>query len=138
MSRSAPPEACACLSSCAPTRAPPSLLKLRRSTSVVTSWRVAAAGALASAPGTALAPAEAGLLEALGSDASAFGAGAPWAGAVTAGGVLLGKNVAGLPLWICHLSQMRTMAKPNTTHRMERRMSFMTRSCFRGFGEAGA
>ena len=37
-------------------------------------------------------------IDALGSEASAAGGGAPLAGAVTAGGVLLGKKVAGLPL----------------------------------------
>ena len=49
--------------------------------------------------------------------------------AVCAGGV--GKKVALLPLWICHLSHSRTMEKPKITHRMVRRMSFMKSSYVR-------
>lgn len=39
-----------------------------------------------------------------------------------------GKNVALLPLKTCHWSHNRTMEKPKITHRMVRRMSFMTAS----------
>ena len=44
----------------------------------------------------------------------------PWA--VAAG---LGKNVAGRPLWTCHLSHSKMLERAKTTHRMVRRMSFM-------------
>ena len=39
-----------------------------------------------------------------------------------------GKKVALLPLKSCHWSHSRTMEKPKITHKMVRRMSFMTAS----------
>jgi hypothetical protein len=42
--------------------------------------------------------------------------------------VALGKKVGCLPLWTCHWSHSRTMEKPKITHKMVRRMSFMTAS----------
>ncbi len=130
-----PPMSCACLSNRAPISEPPSLLKVSCKTSVVMVCRTWAAllapsgGVPAAfdvpAPGKA-----AGRLVLL---APAAG-GAPSAGlgAVTAEE---GKKVGALPLWICHLSQIRTMEKPNTTHRMDRRMSFMTGASFQRKGK---
>jgi hypothetical protein len=37
-----------------------------------------------------------------------------------------GKNVGFWPLWTCHWSHNKTMEKPKITHKMVRRMSFMT------------
>lgn len=39
-----------------------------------------------------------------------------------------GKKVAFLPLCTCHLSHSKTSEKPNITHRMVRRISFMKTS----------
>lgn len=46
--------------------------------------------------------------------------------AATAGAVGFGKNVAFCPLKTCHWSHNRTIEKPKITHKMVRRMSFMT------------
>jgi hypothetical protein len=94
------------------------------------SFLIAAAGASALL-GTGIPP----------GTAAATGTGVPGT-AATAGGTLLagvavtagdlaaviagGKNVGFCPLKICHWSHNRTMEKPNITHKMVRRMSFMT------------
>src|SRR5690606_40941570 len=98
---------------------------------VVTTWRWATAvGAPPGASPTAAVPVVGpGVAVAAGRLASATGlAGVP--GAVAATGAAPGKNVGCWPLWICHLSQIRTMDRPNTTQRMDRRMSFMTHFSF--------
>src|SRR5574344_1155629 len=64
--------------------------------------------------------------------ALAVGAGTPsaWAAGAPAGALAVGagKKVAGLPLWICQLSQSMIREKANTTHKMVRRISVMRAS----------
>src|SRR5574344_210233 len=104
---------------------PPSLSKLRRSTSLLSVTRsrgmaraaaVAAAGVLPAGLAVALA-----LVAPGGCEAAVVGA-----VAVAVGGP--GKKVAWRPLCTCHLSHSKTREKPNITHRMVRRMSFMKTS----------
>jgi hypothetical protein len=60
-------------------------------------------------------------------EAGAVGADVAPAG-VLAVCVAPGKKVALWPLKTCHWSHRRTMEKPKITHKMVRRMSFMTAS----------
>jgi hypothetical protein len=73
------------------------------------------------APGTSPAAAAAGW-----GTLTSAGLASAAAGALTVCGD--GKKVGFLPLWICHLSQSKTMEKPNITHSMVRRISFMKTS----------
>ena len=75
--------------------------------------------------------ATAGAVEAGTLAAPASGAEAPAAGAAAPTAAGDGKNVALLPLCNCHLSHSKTMEKPNITHKMVRRMSFMETSLVR-------
>src|SRR5574344_974074 len=77
---------------------------------------VAAAGVLPAGLAVALA-----LVAPGGCEAAVVGA-----VAVAVGGP--GKKVAWRPLCTCHLSHSKTREKPNITHRMVRRMSFMKTS----------
>jgi hypothetical protein len=118
-----------------PTSVPPSVSNVSVSKSVETTRRcLPTEGVLAgTAPGAA---ATAGVAAGAGTAPLPTGpagtlaveAGAAAGAVLLATGVGEGKNVALLPLKSCHWSHNRTMEKPKITHRMVRRMSFMTAS----------
>ena len=106
---------------------PPSLSKVSESTSVLIIRRsLAAEGAPKDVPtGTAVAELVGALAD--GTDPlPEVGPGGAAGGAVV--WTLEGKKVALPPLETCHWSHSKTMENPKITHKMVRRMSFMTAS----------
>ena len=114
------------------TSDPPSVSKVSEKTSVLTSSfsRFAVAGAPSgTAAGLLVGDGTPGVLVA-GTAAELLPGAADVATTVLAG-TGFGKKVAFLPLNTCHWSHKRTMEKPKITHKMVRRMSFMTFSFLR-------